>query len=55
MQARVVLETLLETFSPGELTLAPDYRFTTGPIYMEYGPATLDVLVKSQKERTCAV
>ena len=46
MQARIVLEVLLETLSPGALTLAADYCFSTGPVYMEYGPVTLDVLIK---------
>jgi cytochrome P450 len=43
MQAKVVLEALLERIEPRSLTLAPGYEFSTGPIYMEYGPATLDV------------
>ena len=45
MQAKVVLEAVLDMVEPGQLQLAPDYRFATGPIYMEYGPATLDVIV----------
>ncbi len=47
MQARVVVSTLLDAVEPGGLELVPGYRFTTGPIYMEYGPARLDVRTPS--------
>ena len=46
MQARVVVESLLQAIRPGGLELAPGYRFATGPIYMEYGPDTLAVVTK---------
>lgn len=45
MQARVVAEAVVQTFEPGQLSLAPDYHFSTGPVYMEYGPATLNAVV----------
>ncbi len=48
MQARVLLDAFLTAFSPGDVTLAAGYVFSTGPVYMEYGPASLDVVVASR-------
>lgn len=46
MQATVVVSELLRKVAPGALVLAPGYEFTTGPIYMEYGPATLEAITE---------
>jgi cytochrome P450 len=45
MEGRVVLETMLDRFVPGEITLADDYELQFVPMFLEYGPETLDVRV----------
>jgi cytochrome P450 len=50
VEARVVLEELLARFGPDGphgLHLAPGYQKTLVPMFLEYGPATLDVVVTS--------
>ena len=45
MEARVVLETYFDTYPQGTLRLAPDFVFEFVPMYLEYGPRRLDVVV----------
>jgi cytochrome P450 len=45
MIGRVVLEEALARFAPGELRLAPGYELHFVPMFLEYGPDTLDVVV----------
>ncbi len=45
MEARVVLESAVEIFAPGQLRTAPGYRFENVPMFLELGPNTLDVVV----------
>jgi cytochrome P450 len=45
MEGRVVLETMLDRFAPGKVTLADDYELSFVPMFLEYGPETLDVRV----------
>ncbi len=47
MEGRVVLDTMLDRFAPGEITLADDYELHFVPMFLEYGPETLDVKVVS--------
>lgn len=44
LEAEVALDAFLDRFRPGRLALAPGWSFTTGPIYMEYGPVDLRVV-----------
>jgi cytochrome P450 len=46
MVGRVVLEEILDTFAPGALVLAPDFRWQCVDHLLEYGPETLDVVVR---------
>lgn len=48
MQARVVLELVLELFPERGLRLAPDYQRTLVPMFLEYGPERLDVVVAGE-------
>jgi cytochrome P450 len=45
MEARVVLETAMELLPEGGLRLAPGYARTHVPMFLEYGPERLDVVV----------
>jgi len=45
MIGRVVLEEALRHFAPGELRLADGYEHSLVPMFLEYGPESLDVLV----------
>lgn len=45
MIGRVVLEEVLDTFGPGELRLADGYELTYVPMFLEYGPDSLDAQV----------
>jgi cytochrome P450 len=45
MVGKVVLEEILATFGPGELRLAPEYKWECVDHLLEYGPETLDVIV----------
>jgi hypothetical protein len=47
MEARAVLQTMLDRFAPGEITLANDYELHFVPMFLEDGPATLDVRIVS--------
>lgn len=44
---RVVLEEMLAAFGPGALVLADDYEKRLVPMFLEYGPETLDVRIVS--------
>ena len=45
VEGRVVLEEMLDVFAPGTLQLAPGYERRLVPMFLEYGPETLDVVV----------
>jgi cytochrome P450 len=45
VEGRVILEEMLDVFGPGELQLAPGYEKRLVPMFLEYGPETLDVVV----------
>lgn len=45
MVGRVVLEEMLDTFGPGEITLAEGFELEFVPMFLEYGPARLDAVV----------
>jgi cytochrome P450 len=45
MEARVVLELVMDTLAPGQLRLAPGYERTLVPMFLEYGPENLEVAV----------
>jgi cytochrome P450 len=45
MEARVVLETAMDLLPEGGLRLAPGYTRTHVPMFLEYGPERLDVVV----------
>jgi len=45
MEGRVVLEAMLDRFSPGQVKLAPGYELHFVPMFLEYGPETLDVTI----------
>ncbi len=45
VQGRVMLEEMLAVFGPGRLQLAPGYVKRLVPMFLEYGPETLDVVV----------
>jgi len=47
MEARVVLELAMELFPEGALRLAPGYQRTHVPMFLEYGPERLDVVIGS--------
>ena len=46
VQGRVVLEEMLDVFGPGQLQLAPGFAFRYVPMFLEYGPETLDVTTR---------
>jgi cytochrome P450 len=45
MEARVVLERVIELFPEGQLALAPGYQRTNVPMFLEWGPERLDLAV----------
>jgi cytochrome P450 len=45
MEARVVLELAIERFAEGALRLAPGYQRRHVPMFLEYGPERLDVVI----------
>ena len=45
VEARVVLEEMLDVFGRGVLKLAPGYERRLVPMFLEYGPESLDVVV----------
>jgi hypothetical protein len=45
MEGRVVLESMLDWFRPGQLSLADGYELRLVPMFLEYGPETLDVTI----------
>jgi cytochrome P450 len=45
MEGRIVLETYFDNFPQGTLGLAPDFVFEFVPMYLEYGPRHLEVVV----------
>jgi cytochrome P450 len=48
MIGRVVLEEMLDAFAPGEIALAPSFEYRLVPMFLEYGPESLEaVVVKS--------
>jgi cytochrome P450 len=47
MEARVVLERVLALFPEGALRLAPGYRRTNVPMFLEWGPERLDLVVEA--------
>jgi cytochrome P450 len=46
MEARVALELAMEIFPDGALRLAPGYQRLHVPMFLEYGPERLDVVVR---------
>jgi hypothetical protein len=49
MEARVVLERVLSHFPEGALAPAPDYRRTNVPMFLEWGPERLDLVVDAAR------
>jgi cytochrome P450 len=47
MIGRIVLEEALGTFAPGQLRLADGYQLSLVPMFLEYGPESLDVVLES--------
>lgn len=47
MIGRVVLEEAVDLFAPGQLRLADDFEFRFVPMFLEYGPESLPVVVGS--------
>jgi cytochrome P450 len=45
MEGRVVLEAMLDRFAPGQVQLAAGYELHFVPMFLEYGPETLDVVI----------
>jgi cytochrome P450 len=45
MEARVVLELAMDRFAEGALRLAPGYQRRHVPMFLEYGPERLDVVI----------
>ena len=45
VEGRIMLEEMLDVFGPGELQLARGYELRYVPMFLEYGPETLDVVV----------
>ncbi len=45
MVGRVLLEEMLDVFGPGEIRLADDYTYELVPMFLEYGPETLESVV----------
>jgi hypothetical protein len=40
-----VLEAMLDRFAPGQVQLATGYELHFVPMFLEYGPETLDVVI----------
>lgn len=51
MEARVVIERVLERFPAGALALAPGYRRTNVPMFLEWGPERLDLVIDAARRR----
>jgi len=49
MEARVVLERVLARFPEGALSPAPGYRRTNVPMFLEWGPERLDLVVDAAR------
>lgn len=49
MEARAVLERVIERFPEGGLALAPGYRRTNVPMFLEWGPERLDLVVAARR------
>ena len=47
MEARVVIEQVIAACAPGALRLAPGYARHEVPMFLEYGPERLDVVIES--------
>jgi cytochrome P450 len=45
MEGRVVLESMLDRFRPGQVSLNEGYELRFVPMFLEYGPETLDVTI----------
>ena len=45
MIGRVVLEEALDQFAPGQLRLADGYELSLVPMFLEYGPESLEVVI----------
>jgi hypothetical protein len=45
MEARVVIDQVIEALAPGALRLAPGYVRHEVPMFLEYGPERLDVVI----------
>jgi hypothetical protein len=45
MEARVMLELVMDTLAPGRLRLAPGYAHPLVPMFLENGPERLDVVM----------
>ena len=46
MEGRVVLEAFTQRFSPDTIALVDGYVFESTPVFMEYGPKTLPVVIQ---------
>ena len=49
MEARVVMERVMERFPAGALALAPGYRRANVPMFLEWGPERLDLVVDATR------
>ncbi len=49
MEARIVLERVLERFPEGAIALAPGYRRTNVPMFLEWGPERLDLVIDAAR------
>lgn len=52
MEGRIVLETYFDSYEPGALALAPDFVFEFVPMFLEYGPRRLDVVLHTEGNAT---
>jgi cytochrome P450 len=50
MEARVVLDLVRERFAPGALRLAGGFELELVPMFLEYGPERLDVVVETPRK-----
>ena len=49
MEARCVVERVIERFAPGEIALASGYRRTNVPMFLEWGPERLDLAIAARR------
>jgi hypothetical protein len=49
MEARVVLELVMELLPEGALRLAPTYHRSLVPMFLEYGPERLDLAIDAPR------